>query len=204
MRRLVLATRNEGKLNEVKALLGDLDLELVDLTSYPGAPEVEEDQPTFAGNARRKALAIAAHTGEWALADDSGLEVKALHGAPGVHSARYAGMYGDDAANMKKLLAELRDVPGDRREARFTCALALATPDGRIIEAEGECKGRIGFGPKGSNGFGYDPLFFLPEYGRMMAELTEEEKNRLSHRARAIGKLRPALKNLLAQAKAEH
>lgn len=193
MKRLVLATRNEGKIQEVRQLLAGLDLEVVDLSAYPDAPQVPEDGETFAENAREKALATAAHTREWALADDSGLEVDALKGAPGVHSARYAGHHGDDEGNIKKLLAELRDVPGDRRTARFFCALALASPDGALITAEGECRGRIGYGPKGANGFGYDPVFFVPAYGRMMAELSDEEKNRISHRGRALLKMRPLI-----------
>lgn len=193
MKRLVLASRNEGKLREVRSLLSGMDLEVVDLHHCPDAPEVLEDGATFAENARKKALAIAAHTGEWALADDSGLEVRALGGKPGVLSARYAGMHGDDRANMDKLLAEMRDIPGDRREARFVCAMALAAPDGTVHQTAGECKGRIGYGPKGSNGFGYDPIFFLPQYGKMLAELTEEEKNRISHRAKALQLMRPII-----------
>lgn len=193
MQKLVLASMNEGKLREVRLALQDLALEIVDLSSYPGAPEVDENQSTFLGNAKLKAEAYAGFTHEWTLADDSGLEVFALKGEPGVHSARYAGIHGDDEANIKKLLAELRDLPRDRRSARFVCALALAFPGGGMITAEGECRARIGFGPKGTNGFGYDPIFFLPQYNRMMAELTEEEKERISHRANAIGILRPLI-----------
>ncbi len=193
MRRLVLAMRNEGKLREVRQLLAGLELEIVDLSSYPEAPDIPEEGTTFAANAREKALITAGHTGEWSLADDSGLEVEVLGGAPGVRSARYAGVHGDDQANIKRLLLELKDVPSDRRGARFVCALALALSGGRVLTAEGECQGRIGYGPKGENGFGYDPVFFLPEVGRMMAELSEEEKNRLSHRARAIRKIRPLI-----------
>ncbi len=193
MKKLVLATRNEGKLREVRQLLQGLAVEVVDLSDYPDAPEIVEEGRTFAANAREKALAIAAHTKEWTLADDSGLEVKALGGAPGVKSARYAGMHGDDQANIKKLLADLRDLPSDRREARFVCALALASPDGTVLGEEADCKGQIGYGPKGSNGFGYDPIFFVSTYGRMMAELSDQEKNRISHRANALKKIRPAI-----------
>jgi len=180
-------------LREVRQLLQGLAVEVVDLSDYPDAPEIVEEGRTFAANAREKALAIAAHTKEWTLADDSGLEVKALGGAPGVKSARYAGMHGDDQANIKKLLADLRDLPSDRREARFVCALALAAPDGTVIGEEADCKGQIGYGAKGSNGFGYDPIFFVPTYGRMMAELSDQEKNRISHRANALKKIRPAI-----------
>jgi len=176
-----------------------MGLEVVDLGVYPEAPEVAEGGATFAANAREKALAIAAHTREWSLGDDSGLEVPVLGGAPGVQSARYAGVHGDDQANIKKLLAELRDIPSDRREARFVCALALALPDGTVLSADGECRGQIGYGSKGTNGFGYDPVFFVPEFHRMMAELSEEEKNRISHRARAFKKLRSLIAVRLAE-----
>lgn len=200
VRRLVLASRNEGKLREARQLLAGLPLEVVGLESYPDTPEVPEDGATFAANAKAKALAAARHTREWALADDSGLEVEALGGAPGVMSARYAGMHGDDEANYRKLLQELRDLPRDRREARFVCVLALASPEGAVTTTEGECRGRIGFGPKGKGGFGYDPIFFLPALGRMMAELSPEEKGRLSHRAKALARMVPVLRARLIEA----
>ena len=200
MKRLVLATRNEGKIQEVLQLLTGLDIEVVDLNAYPDAPQVPEEGRTFAENAREKATAVARHTKEWVLADDSGLEVDALHGAPGVHSARYAGHHGDDEGNIKKLIGELRDVPGDRRMARFVCALALASPDGKFFTAEGECRGQIGYSAKGINGFGYDPVFFMPGFGRMMAELLPEDKNRVSHRGRALNKIRPFIIENLAKA----
>ncbi len=193
MRRLVLATRNKGKIREIKAILAGLPLFLVDLGDYPDAPEVPEEAADFATNAREKALAVATYTGEWALADDSGLEVEALDGAPGVRSARYAGVHGNDAANIARLLAEMEDVPDGRRQARFVCWVALAGPDGTCLLAEGECRGEILRQPRGTGGFGYDPIFFLPEYGRTMAELPEEVKNRISHRARALAKLRPVI-----------
>lgn len=198
MKKLVLATRNQGKLDEAIRLLAGIPVEIVNLASYPDLPPVEENGATFSANAIIKAKAAAAQTGQWALADDSGLVVDALDGRPGVNSARYAGMHGDDEANLRKVLAEMRDVPGDRRGAKFVCSLALAGPDGSIVTAEGECRGRIGYGPKGENGFGYDPIFFLPQCGRMMAELTPEEKNRWSHRSAALKKIRPALEEKLA------
>ena len=193
MRRLVLATRNKGKIREMKAILADLPLEILDLGAYPEAPEVAEEAADFAANAREKALAVASHTGEWSLADDSGLEVEALGGAPGVFSARYAGVHGDDRANIAKLLAEMAAIPDGRRQARFVCWAALASPDGSCVLAEGECRGEILRHPRGTNGFGYDPVFFLPAYGLTMAELPEEVKNRISHRARALNRLRPEL-----------
>ncbi|NLG85291.1 MAG: XTP/dITP diphosphatase [Firmicutes bacterium] len=192
MRRLVLATRNKGKIREIKAILADLPVEILDLGAYPEAPEVVEGGD-FAANAQKKALAVAAHTGEWSLADDSGLEVEALGGAPGVFSARYAGVHGDDAANIAKLLAAMEAIPDGRRQARFVCWAALAGPDGSCILAEGECRGEILRHPRGTHGFGYDPVFFLPAYGRTMAELPEEVKNRISHRAQALIRLRPEL-----------
>lgn len=193
MRRLVLATRNKGKIREMKAILADLPVEILDLGAYPEAPEVAEEAADFAANAREKALVVASHTGEWSLADDSGLEVEALGGAPGVFSARYAGVHGDDRANIAKLLAEMAAIPDGRRQARFVCWAALAGPDGSCVLATGECRGEIIRHPRGAYGFGYDPVFFLPEYGLTMAELPEEIKNRISHRAQALNRLRPEL-----------
>jgi XTP/dITP diphosphohydrolase len=156
---------------------------------------VEEDAPTFAGNAEKKARAALARSGLPSLADDSGLEVDALDGAPGVLSARYAGAGHDDAANNAKLLDALAGVPDERRTARFRCALVFVDSDGTRLLAEGACEGRIGHVGRGTGGFGYDPLFLLAEdaAGRTMAELAPEEKNRISHRARALAKLAEAL-----------
>lgn len=179
--KLVVATKNPGKVRELARLFGDAH-ELVILD--PSAPEVIEDADTFEGNALKKARAARAHTGLPALADDSGLEVDALHGAPGVHSARYAIAH-DDAANNAKLLAALANV--DERAARFRCALAFA---GDVEHVEhGSVEGSIARTPRGSGGFGYDPLFVLPD-GRTMAELTEAEKASISHRADAARKMR--------------
>jgi XTP/dITP diphosphohydrolase len=158
---------------------------------------VEEDGETFCDNAVKKATVIAKAIGEWALADDSGLEVDALGGAPGVYSARYAGLdhHGErnDRENNAKLLKELAGVPISRRTARFRSVIALASPEGKVWTAEGICEGYIGLEPRGEKGFGYDPLFYLPEYGLTMAELTEEEKNRISHRAKAMERFLPLL-----------
>jgi XTP/dITP diphosphohydrolase len=198
MRRLMLASRNPGKLSELRALLaGDLAIELVALPA--NAPEIEETGATFAENALLKARGIAAWAKEWTLADDSGLEVDALGGAPGVHSHRYAGEHATDADRVAKLLAALQGVPPERRAARFRCAVALAAPDGRTWTAEGACEGRITQEARGTQGFGYDPVFLLPEAGRTMAELTPEEKNRVSHRARALGAARALLRTLYDQ-----
>lgn len=196
--RLVVATRNRGKLAELDALLGPLGWAPMTLEEAGVRGEVEEDQPTFRGNAELKARAALAQTGLVALADDSGLEVDALGGAPGVLSARFAGRAHDDSANNRKLLEELSDVPEDLRSARFRCALCWLEPGGRRILVEGSCEGRIATIPRGKNGFGYDPLFLVEEQGydgrRTMAELPIEEKNKISHRARALQALLRALK----------
>ena len=192
--RLLIATGNRGKLEEFRALL-PLEMDLLTLHDV-GLDSPPETGTTFAENARLKARAAATQSGLLAIADDSGLEVDALDGAPGLYSARYAGEPGDDEANRKKLLAALAGVPFARRRARFRCAVVVATPDGREAVAEGVCEGAIAFEPAGSNGFGYDPLFMLPD-GRTMAQLSPEEKNAISHRARACQAARPALLNLL-------
>jgi XTP/dITP diphosphohydrolase len=195
---LVVASRNRKKVRELAALLADLELELVSAADFPAAPEVEETGQTFAENAVLKAATVAAATGQWTLADDSGLAVDALDGAPGVYSARYAGPQADDALNNEKLLVELRDVPDDRRGARFVCCLALADPEGRIrAQVEGHCRGRLLHAPRGENGFGYDPLFWIAEYHRTFAELSLVVKSVLSHRARAFAHVRPALVRLI-------
>ena len=195
-RRLLLATRNPGKLAELRALLADLPIEVA---AAVDAPEVDETGSTFAENARLKALAVARWSGEWALADDSGLEVDALGGRPGVLSSRYAGSGATDAERNARLLAELADVPDAARTARFRCVIALAAPDGRVWMREGACEGRIARAPRGSHGFGYDPVFLLPERGLTMAELPPEEKSRISHRARALSAMREVLQGLITR-----
>ncbi|MDX2038565.1 MAG: non-canonical purine NTP pyrophosphatase [Isosphaeraceae bacterium] len=205
---LVFGTRNVKKGREMSALLAppwdhDPRLDLLDprtLDDFPDAPEVDEDADSFAGNARKKASETARAIGRWVLADDSGLAVDALRGAPGIHSARYAGTHGDDAANNRKLLEALRDVADADRGAAFHCALALADPEGRIVlEAEGACRGRILHALEGSGGFGYDPLFLIPEYHRSFGALSPLVKSQLSHRARAFAHLRPRLARLVGE-----
>ncbi|MBA2132639.1 XTP/dITP diphosphatase [Capillibacterium thermochitinicola] len=193
MPRLVLASRNKGKLKELKMLLAGLPWAISSLADFPEVPEVEEDGTTFRENALKKATFVAKHLQMWALADDSGLEVDYLNGAPGVYSARFAGVHGDDAKNNEKLLALLAGVPWAQRTARFRCALAFVSPEGVAWTTEGTCEGFIALAPKGEGGFGYDPLFYLPEYDRTMAELPEEEKNRISHRAVAMRQFRDYL-----------
>ncbi|RMF84341.1 MAG: XTP/dITP diphosphatase [Planctomycetota bacterium] len=191
--RILLATRNAGKLREIRRMTRDASWTWVGLADFPDVPEAVEDGETFAENARRKALHYAAATGLPTLADDSGLEVDALGGAPGVRSARYAGEPRDDARNNARLVAELRDVPEGERTARFCCAMALAVGDKVVCEADGVVEGRIIDEPRGTNGFGYDPHFLVPDLGRTTAELPPDEKNALSHRGRALRAILPQI-----------
>ena len=193
--RLVLGSRNKKKLGELVALLGDLPIELTDLSPFPDAPEVDETGTTFEENARLKATQLAPVLGEWVLGEDSGLVVPALGGRPGVYSARFAGTHGDDAANNAKLLAELGGKTGDDRRAFYVSTAALADPSGNVIAVvEGRCWGVIAADGRGDGGFGYDPLFVIPEYHASFGELSPTVKNALSHRGRAVAKLRPLLR----------
>jgi len=195
MVRLVLGTRNRKKRDELADLLKDLPLEVVDLTGYPSAPEIEETGTTFEENARLKAVGTAQALGQWVLAEDSGLVVPGLQGRPGVHSARYAGTHGDDEANNQKLLTGLAPLPEDRRAAYYVCAAALANPQGEVIAVtEGRCHGTIIAERRGTGGFGYDPLFLVREYHQTFGELSLRVKQALSHRGRAITALRPTLR----------
>jgi len=201
--RLLVASDNRKKRAELEALLTPLAVELVTPSELGGLPPVDEDQPTLAGNAAKKAASAARASGLWALADDSGLEVDALGGEPGVRSARFAGRHGDDAANNALLLERLRGIPPERRGARFVCALALARPGGSLaLEVSGSVRGRILEAPRGGGGFGYDPLFLFTEEGfaetgRPFAQLTPAEKARVSHRGRALRRLAQRLPEVL-------
>lgn len=194
--KLVIASRNEKKKRELLQIIGDLDLEVATLNDFPEAPEVEEDGLTFHENAIKKAREIAQFTGCMSLADDSGLEVDALGGLPGVHSARFAGEPSDDERNNQKLLKMLEGVPAQERTARFRCVIAIAFPDGRVETTEGTCEGRVGFAPKGSAGFGYDPLFIPDGFDMTFAELSPEVKNSISHRGKALQKALEMLKSI--------
>ena len=195
---LVLGTRNNKKRQEIEEILGDLPLELRDLSHWPDAPEVVEDGSTFEANARKKAVELAKALKHWVLGEDSGLVVPALGGRPGVLSARYAGRQGDDAANNARLLTELAPLPAEKRAAYYVCTAALADPEGKIqAVVEGRCNGIIVNEPRGSGGFGYDPLFLIPEYHRTCGELSARVKHALSHRARALERLRPVLKKVM-------
>ena len=187
---VIVATRNKGKIREIRDALKGLDLRIYGLSDFPDVPEIEEDGHSFAENALKKARFYAKYFGKLTLADDSGIEVDSLKGLPGVYSARYAGERASSQENNQKLLREIQGVPISKRGARFKCFIAVKSPDGREAIAEGSCKGRIGFKEKGRRGFGYDPLFILPKYGKTMAELSLEEKNRVSHRGRALKKIR--------------
>jgi XTP/dITP diphosphohydrolase len=198
---IVIATTNEGKLSELRALLADLPAQLLSVADVLGAkPSIAEDGVTFEQNAVTKARAICQATNLYSLADDSGLEVEALGGRPGVRSARFAHERATDAENNAALLRELDEIGDGGRAAKFRCVLALASPWAleRVETVEGSCAGVIARAPRGSGGFGYDPLFIVPELGeRAMAELSEAEKNGVSHRARAVRALRPLLVRLL-------
>ncbi|MDO3379287.1 XTP/dITP diphosphatase [Geoalkalibacter halelectricus] len=186
---LLVATRNAGKLKEIKRLFSEVGIEAVGLENFPELADVEEDGATFAVNAEKKARTIAAQTGRVTLADDSGLEVEALGGAPGVFSARFAGAGAGDADNNRKLLIELAGVPEEKRRAAFRCVMAYCTPQGACRFFEGTLPGRIIHEPRGGHGFGYDPLFLIPEYGKTLAELPLDVKNRISHRGQALRKV---------------
>jgi XTP/dITP diphosphohydrolase len=191
---LVLGTANRKKRQEIVEILDGLGLEFGDLTQWPDVPEVVEDGDTFEANARKKAAELAGALHHWVLGEDSGLVVPALGGRPGVYSARYAGKHGDDAANNARLIAEVKLLPEHRRAAYYVCVAALADPQGQVRQVvECRCHGVIIDGPRGQGGFGYDPLFLIPEYHRTFGELSARVKHALSHRARALVKLRPFL-----------
>jgi XTP/dITP diphosphohydrolase len=194
---LVLATRNQGKIREIEKALDIPRLEIRSLQDFPDLPEVVEDGRTFLENAFKKAQACAQATGCPALADDSGLEVDCLNGAPGIYSARFSGAEATDEANNRKLLSLLEGVPEERRTARFVCRIVVYLPEGKWSQTDGFCPGIIAPGPRGEHGFGYDPIFYLPELNKTMAELPLEEKNRISHRAQALRKIRSHLEGIL-------
>ncbi|MGG3842198.1 XTP/dITP diphosphatase [Anoxybacillus kestanbolensis] len=186
MKRIIVATKNKGKVAEFQQLFAKKGIEVRSLLDYDHMPDVEETGTTFAENAILKATTIANMLHEAVIADDSGLIVDALNGEPGVYSARYAGEGKNDQANIEKVLKKLQGVPFEQRTARFYCTLAVAKPNGDVITVDGVCEGYITKSPIGENGFGYDPIFFVPEKQRTMAQLTKEEKNEISHRAKAL------------------
>ncbi len=194
---IVLATRNKKKIEEIRRITAGLPVVVLSLDNFPQCPEVVEDRDTFEGNAVKKALEVSQCTGKPALADDSGLEVDALGGAPGVYSARYApdASSGNDPRNYEKLLKDLQGVPEGKRNARFVCCMALAFPDGTVRTFFGHAGGRIGREPKGEKGFGYDPVFLPAGHVSTFAEMLAEEKDALSHRGKALEKLAEFLRS---------
>ena len=202
MKRIVLATRNGHKVREVQQILADLiaelDLEIVGMGEFPDVPDVVETGVTFAQNATLKAVAAAKATGLPALADDSGLAVNALGGAPGVFSARWAGTHGQDRANLELLLGQLYDVPDEQRSAAFVCVAAIALPNGTVVLRQGQMPGMLAREPRGDKGFGYDPILVVDGDSRTAAELTFEEKNVISHRGKAFRALAAYLRKIFA------
>ncbi len=198
MRNLLIASANKGKVKEIKELFSDLALNIIDLSNYPYLQEVKEDGKTFRDNALKKARIRSQETALLTMADDSGLEVEYLSGKPGIYSARFAGPDADDEENNKKLLKELAGVPYEKRQARFKCVVAIIDPvSGEEYTVQGICEGRILTELRGTNGFGYDPLFYVPEYNKTMAELKLTAKNKISHRAHALVKAKEILNKLV-------
>ena len=201
---LLIATTNPGKFREVSAFLKNLPLKIVSLADLVDPPVVTEDGATFEENAVKKARALAEFSGLLTLADDSGLEVDALNGAPGIYSARYAGAECDDSKNNEKLLSELRSVSEEKRSARFVCALALCSPGSKKIAdwtVREVCEGRIAFSLQGTHGFGYDPLFFYPPMNKTLGEIERDTKSTVSHRGKALNRLAVELRDLLGMSK---
>jgi XTP/dITP diphosphohydrolase len=199
MREILIATKNKGKVREIADILTPLDFRVTSLLDHTGMPEIIEDAPTFRGNAAKKAVVIARHTGVLVMGEDSGLEVDALGGRPGVYSARYSGEKATDESNNELLLKELSDVPFERRMARYRCAIALADKDSLVDVVEGACEGIITSERRGTNGFGYDPLFLIPARQKTFGELDLEVKQTMSHRAVALRKFLKLLENYLVR-----
>ena len=196
MKRIIFATGNEGKLREIRAILADLDIEVVSMKAAGITADIVEDGKTFEENAIIKVKAIHELTGEMVMADDSGLEVDYLNKEPGVYSARYMGE--DTSYHIKNmsLVERLEGVPDEKRTARFVCVIAFITEDGKVVTTRGDFEGRIGYEEKGENGFGYDPVFYVPEFGCYSAELSPEQKNEISHRGKALRLMKEEIKKL--------
>jgi XTP/dITP diphosphohydrolase len=191
---VIVATRNKGKIREIREALKGLGLRVYALSDFPDVPEIEEDGKSFTENALKKARFYSKVFGKLTLADDSGLEVDSLRGMPGIYSARYSGERASSRENNQKLLKEMEGIPLSKRGAQFKCMMAMVSPSGKETMTEGVCKGRIGMREKGRRGFGYDPLFILSRYGKTMAELSLKEKNRISHRGKALRKIKKMIK----------
>ncbi len=195
---IIVATNNKGKLAEIKAILTDFPFRVLGLADIGFDEDIEENGETFLENSLIKARTIAAMTGKYVLADDSGLEVAYLGGKPGVYSARFAGEKATDEENNAKLLRDLHGVPREKRRAAFRCVMSLASPGKRWVASVGRCPGEITFEPRGSFGFGYDPIFFVPKLGKTMAEIPLEVKNRISHRARALERMKTLVEDFVS------
>ncbi|MEA3328720.1 MAG: XTP/dITP diphosphatase [Candidatus Omnitrophota bacterium] len=194
---LVIATRNKKKMQEIEKILEGFDVKILSLENYPRLPEIVEKGSTFEDNAVEKSRVVARFTNQWALADDSGLEVEALDGRPGVYSARFAGKEQNDQANIKKLLNLMKNIPEPERTARFSCVMAISKPDGETAGiVKGICKGSINFKPDGKNGFGYDPIFIASGYQETFARMEAGLKNRISHRAEALRQVKEFIPRL--------
>ncbi len=198
MNRIVLATKNKGKIREMRELLAPMNIEVLSLADFAPTDDAEENGATFAENAMIKARYYFAHTGTPCLADDSGLEVDALGGRPGVYSARYSGEDATDASNNAKVLREMADIPQKERTARFRCAMALVG-DGIELTTDGTCEGVLLTEERGNGGFGYDPLFYIPAFERTLAEMSSEEKNGISHRGSAVRKMADLIAEMMAK-----
>ena len=193
---LIVATRNRGKVREIREALKGLHLRIYSLGDFPDVPEIEEDGKSFTENALKKARFYSEYFEKLTLADDSGLEVDGLKGLPGIYSARYAKEGATSRENNQKLLREMQGLPVSKRGARFKCIIAVVSHNGKEAVAEGACRGRIGFTEKGKKGFGYDPLFILPKYGKTMAEISLKGKNAISHRGKALRKIKKVIRSI--------
>lgn len=198
-KRIIFATGNQGKMKEIRMILADMDVSVVSMKEAGISPQIEENGKSFEENAVIKARTVMEMTGEMAMADDSGLEIDYLDGAPGIYSARFMGE--DTSYDIKNnaLIRKLEGVPDEKRTARFVCAIACALPDGRILKSRGTMEGIIGYEIKGENGFGYDPIFYLPEYSCTSAEISPEKKNELSHRGKALRNMKEQLVDILRE-----
>ncbi len=197
MQELLVATHNQKKFQEIKELLKDLNVQVSSLADYPDMPNIEEDGKTFQQNAIKKAATIALYSHRLVMGEDSGLEVKALQNKPGIYSARFSGSGATDRKNNSKLLRCLKKIPMKKRQARYRCCAALVGPAGVVEVASGSCSGLIALSPKGKNGFGYDPLFFIPRYRKTFGEIDPHVKSKISHRARALKKFKIILRKYL-------
>lgn len=196
MDKIIFATSNEGKVKEIKEILKDFPIEVLSMKEMGVSTDVEENGSTFEENSLIKARALSKLTGLPALADDSGLEVDYLNGEPGIYSARYLGKDTDYSYKNNYIIDKLADAKGEERSARFVCVISLVLPDGREFVERGVIEGLIGYEQKGENGFGYDPIFYLPEYGKTSAEISPDEKNKISHRGKALTEMKKIIINL--------